>query len=228
MLNLRNSFPGQRDDESVFIFLRRHPVAYLGQVTVFGSIILVAIVLIIIIFYSEFLTGMRFNIAISCASIFLMASITFAYVALLDFYFDVHIVTDRRIVDIDQNRLFHRQIDELALEDIEDVSCTVKGFLGTFFTYGSVEIQTAGTKPNFIFDDVPNPREVSQLVLDLADQAKRGISVENRLSTSNIQGIIGTELIRDPDDMYSLGALTTEKTERIRHSSNKHRLAKNQ
>lgn len=158
------------------------------------------------------IVGELYNYAIIFANIFLLAAVSFSFVALLDFYFDVHIVTDTRIVDIDQNRLFHRQINELSLEDVEDVSVILKGFLGTIFSYGSVEIQTAGSKPNFIFDDVPNPREVSQLILDLADQAKRGVNVEERIPSSEIKGIVGSELIHDPREMSALGAVTDEKT----------------
>ena len=212
MLNLRNSFPGQRKNESVFIFLRRHYLAYLPFAAIFIFMIIIGIIMYLAVDNSTFFAGTLYNIGILVSNLFLLAAVSFSFVALLDFYFDVHIVTDTRIVDIDQNRLFHRQIDELSLEDVEDVSVILKGFLGTVFSYGSVEIQTAGSKPNFIFDDVPNPREVSQLILDLADQAKRGVSIENRISSSDVQGIIGSELITDPRDMFAMGALTDEKS----------------
>lgn len=218
MLNLRCSFPGQRKNESIFIFLRRHYLAYLPFAAIFTLMIMVGIIMYMVVYNSTFFEGTLYNIGILVANLFLLAAITFSFVALLDFYFDVHIVTDTRIVDIDQNRLFHRQIDELSLEDVEDVSVILKGFLGTIFVYGSVEIQTAGSKPNFIFDDVPNPREVSQLILDLADQAKRGVSVENRISSSDVQGIIGPELITDPRDMYAMGAITDEKSALLENS----------
>lgn len=219
MLNLRHSFPGQRNNESVFIFLRRHPLSYISLVIVFVMMIIIGIIIYCIVIYnSDLFIGALYNYGIIFANTFLLASVSFAFVALLDYYFDVHIVTDTRIVDIDQNRLFNRQINELSLEDLEDVSVIIKGFFGTLFSYGSVEIQTAGSKPNFIFNDVPNPREVSQLILDLADQAKRGVSVDRRIPSSDIQGIVGSELIRDSRDMYALGALTTEKSHLIENN----------
>ena len=141
MLNLRNSFPGQRKNESVFIFLRRHFLAYLPFAAIFIIMIVVGIIMYAVVYNSSFFVGAVYNIGVIGANTFLLAAVSFAFVALLDFYFDVHIVTDTRIVDIDQNRLFHRQIDELSLEDVEDVSVILKGFLGTVFSYGSVEIK---------------------------------------------------------------------------------------
>lgn len=219
MLNLRHSFPGQRNNESVFIFLRRHPLSYISLVIVFIIMIIIGIIIYCIVIYNpDLFIGALYNYGIIFANTFLLASVSFTFVALLDYYFDVHIVTDTRIVDIDQNRLFNRQINELSLEDLEDVSVIIKGFFGTLFSYGSVEIQTAGSKPNFTFNDVPNPREVSQLILDLADQAKRGVSADRRIPSSDIQGIVGSELIRDSRDMYALGALTNEKSQLIKNN----------
>lgn len=215
MINLRNSFPGQKRDESIFIFLRRHPVAYLPLLLIFGLMIIIGIIIFLIVLTSSFFTGSIYNIGILVANSFLLASISFMYIGILDLYFDIHIVTDHRIVDIHQNRLFSRQIDELALEDIEDVSSSVQGILSTFFNFGNIEVQTAGTKPNFLFENIPNPREVCQLILDLANQAKRGIEASERISTLDIQGIIGSELVNDPKTMVSLGAMTQDKEDFI-------------
>lgn len=207
MFNLRHSFPGQKQNEPVFIFLRRHPVSFIGYALIFAIMVALGIFLYWAVFNLNFFNDeMIFNIGVIVANSFLMASVAFFFVAVLDFYFDIHIVTNRRIVDIDQNRLFHRQIDELALEDIEDTSSIVAGILGTFFSYGNTEIQTAGSKPNFIFENIPNPREVSQLILDLSEQAKRGVLAEDRLPTIGIEGIIGSSIIRDPEKMMALGA----------------------
>jgi uncharacterized membrane protein YdbT with pleckstrin-like domain len=89
-------------------------------------------------------------------------------------------VTDRRIVDIEQDGLFHRKISELSLDEIQDVSARVNGPFATLFHYGDVLIQTAGTLPNFIFTAVPHPYRVSKEIADLHDQIERG---ENKIST---------------------------------------------
>lgn len=85
----------------------------------------------------------------------------------VDFYLDVYIITDRRIVDIAQNGLFKREIAELNLRQIQDVNATVNGFASTLLHFGDVQIQTAAEMPNFIFRSIPHPYEVSKKILDL-------------------------------------------------------------
>jgi len=49
----------------------------------------------------------------------------------------------------------------------------IKGFFATLFKYGNLEIQTAGTVPKFIMENVPHPHELRQRLLDLAAEDKR-------------------------------------------------------
>jgi uncharacterized membrane protein YdbT with pleckstrin-like domain len=89
----------------------------------------------------------------------------------IDYYLDVDIVTNRRIVDIEQNGLFKRKISELSIDQVEDVSATVYGFFPTLLHFGDVDIQTAGSRPNFLFGYAPHPYSISKKILDLHDQA---------------------------------------------------------
>jgi hypothetical protein len=88
----------------------------------------------------------------------------------LSYYLSVQIVTDRRIVDIDQVGLFSHTVSELHIENIEDVTSETNGLFGTIFNYGMVFVQTAGTIERFEFDNVPNPTAIEKLILDLYEQ----------------------------------------------------------
>ena len=79
----------------------------------------------------------------------------------------MQIITDRRIVDIDQVGLFSHTISELHIENIEDVTSQTNGVFGTLFSYGMVYVQTAGTHERFEFDNVPNPGAVERMILDI-------------------------------------------------------------
>lgn len=84
------------------------------------------------------------------------------------------IITDQRIVDVDfSNVLFHR-FSEAQLEQIEDVTHTVAGIWGSIFDYGTVYIQTAGSKPEFEFINIPRPRDVQDTLLDLLEMKQKG------------------------------------------------------
>jgi len=77
------------------------------------------------------------------------------------------VITDQHIVDIDQLGLFNRVVSTLRLEEIQDISASVKGPLQTIFQYGSIVIQTAGERENFVFSYVPNPYELEHYVLSI-------------------------------------------------------------
>jgi hypothetical protein len=77
------------------------------------------------------------------------------------------IITNRHIVDIDQIGLFNLDISTLRLEEIQDISARVNGVFQTALNYGTVIIQTAGERENFVLDYVPKPHELEDYIIDL-------------------------------------------------------------
>lgn len=211
MNEIRNSFPGQNDNEPVFIFLHRFYIAFVPFFLIILFMFLVGCAMLGYTVFNLRNSGsvdMTFyNWAVAISGAFMLFTIGFATVAWLDFYFDVHIVTDRRIVDINQNRLFSRDVSELSLEDIEDVSVNFNGVFSTFFNYGSIEIQTAGTRANFHFQDIARPREVASVITDLSDQAKKGIAEHYRFPQCEVKGVINNEVIMTREGLIKQGAL---------------------
>jgi len=211
MNEIRSAFPGQDKNEPVFIFLRRYYLAFLP----FLAIILVMLIISFSMFYLTLfslrhnpdVSSVIYNWAVTGSGFFVLFSIVFTVIAWFDFYFDIHIVTDRRVVDINQNKLFHREISELNLEDIEDVSVNYIGILKTIFNYGDIEIQTAGVRNNFHFPDIANPRDVASVISDLAEQAKRGVTEHYRFPQSSVKGVINNAVIKSREGLISEGAL---------------------
>lgn len=206
MFTLRHAFPGHNDDEPVFIFVRSHPLAFLP----FASICLIMDIVSGILVAGSLairndLGGLTFNIALAASGIFCLFAIVFSVIAFIDFYFDVQIVTDRRIIDVNQNRLFDRQLSELNLEDVEDVSIQISGALPTLFNYGDVVIQTAGERMNFHFQKVPRPREIASIISDLAEQVKRGVSAVGREPRGPVKGVISGKVVDNMTDLIRLG-----------------------
>lgn len=169
-------FPTQDATEEVRFVLRKHWFKYIPMLLL---LLFMAIPLTILSYYwySSFgtidpLYGSLMIIGGASYALFILAILLFGFV---DYYLDVDIITDRRVVDIEQDGLFHRKISELGLDEIQDVSAKVDGPFATIFHYGDVLIQTAGTLPNFIFASIPHPYRVSKEIMDLHDQIeKRG------------------------------------------------------
>lgn len=100
------------------------------------------------------------------------------FVLWIDYYFDAWIITDRRIVDIEQQGLFRRNVSELEHSKIQDVTTEIHGILPTILKYGFVYVQTAGKKGRFVFKEVPHPMFVRKLIVGLQKRISREKEVE--------------------------------------------------
>lgn len=76
------------------------------------------------------------------------------------------IITNRTVTQIIQTSLFNRNVSELSMANVEDVSADKRGILQHLFDYGTLRIQTAGELENFMFAYCPRPNYFGRLVLD--------------------------------------------------------------
>lgn len=74
------------------------------------------------------------------------------------------VITNQRLIDVDQRGFFHREVSESTFDKIQDVSFSMKGVSQTLFRYGTVLIQTAGAQSNLEIRYVQNPERVQELI----------------------------------------------------------------
>lgn len=84
----------------------------------------------------------------------------------VDYFLDVWIVTNMRIIDIEQKGLFNREVSECYLANIQDITIEIKGVMPTFLNFGDLHIQTAAEKKVFIFQQIADPNKVKNIILD--------------------------------------------------------------
>lgn len=88
-----------------------------------------------------------------------------------DQYLDIWAITDRRIIRVDQVRLFHRQTGSFRLERLQDMNVEINGIIATLLDFGTIEAQTAsGSEKEFRAPYIPKPRELKALILKEADR----------------------------------------------------------
>lgn len=167
-------FPGQGADETVLMAIGRHPMALVKKVFVFfvGAVVPVAI-FFVAEKYTTWLddkTGFLYLVVVLLASLFYLYILLFIYHVWVDYYLDIWLVTNERVISIEQKGLFHREVSELRLDKIQDVSSEVKGFLPTIFKYGSLQVQTASEADKFYYTEVPNPEILTRQILELHEQ----------------------------------------------------------
>lgn len=200
-------FPSQNLQEKVFLVLRRHWFTYVGFLVI---AFIFSIPLFVLIFYwvsnPEYFSGVFGNVAILVIFAYMLFTIGLMLYGFIDYYLDVYIITNERMVSIEQNGFFRREIAELHLHQIQDVSARVNGFLPTMFHYGDVFVQTAGERENFIFKSIPNPYRVTKLILDLHElQLEETPEEENiaQKTSSDVQDEI-TGKARDEFDLENV------------------------
>ncbi len=163
------NFENQLDGEEVILLLRKHLITQIRWIII--TLIMVLAPLVLINFpLIQFLPG-RFQFIV----ILMWYLLVFAFVleSFLSWYFNVYIVTDERIVDIDFYNLIYKEISDAEIENIEDVTVQVGGVLQTVFNYGWVNIQTAAQIPQLEFEYVPQPVKVSEVLKQLKLEEKQ-------------------------------------------------------
>lgn len=168
-------FPGQKENEEIVLFIRRHWITFVPTLLITLMIIVVPVVVMTLIirgFHVE-LSSVIYNYIILALSAFILFVLTFLIISWISYYFDVLIVTDERLVNIEQDGLFNRHISQLDLLRVQNVSTSVKGMFATFFNYGILDVQTAGDNSkkkenlsDFTMEAMPNPQKIAETILD--------------------------------------------------------------
>jgi uncharacterized membrane protein YdbT with pleckstrin-like domain len=92
-----------------------------------------------------------------------------------DFMLDTWILTDERLVDIEQISLFNRQVSTLSLDRVQDITTAEAGFLETMFGVGVVIVQTAGESQEFKIYGIKDPHHVKDLIQHAYRQGRQDI-----------------------------------------------------
>jgi hypothetical protein len=92
-----------------------------------------------------------------------------------DYALDFWIVTNKRIIDSELIKLFNRRLATLELRDIEDISIETTGFLSSYFSYGTLKVQTAGARNEFDMQQIARPELVQRIIFEakLADEKEQ-------------------------------------------------------
>lgn len=170
-------FPTQRPNERVILLLRRHWTVLAVDISqmVFMLIVppIVFSVILIMTDYSLVPGTVQFVALVLGMSLYYLFTFLGYFQNFVDYHLDIWVVTDQRILSMEQSGLFRRTTSELSILRVQDVTSTIKGKVETFLDYGDVFIQTAGQQERFIFEQVPHPAEVAKVVLQVHDREEK-------------------------------------------------------
>jgi len=162
------NFESQGEKEKIILLLRRHWITNLRWIFSAIGLILAPAVL------SVFPLLASFPVQLQAKALVLWYLLVLAFIIqqALSWFFNVGIVTNKRVVDIDFFSLIHKRISDAELDRIQDVTFSVSGAIRTLFNYGTVYIQTAAERPEISFEKVPDPALVTKVLEKLIRMKK--------------------------------------------------------
>lgn len=166
-------FETQEEEEEVILFLRQHIIVNVGWVLITLILLVAPIGLIPFALQSlPFPLANHPGYVVVGTAFWYVATFGFALASFIHWFFNIYIVTNERIVDIDFIHLLFKQFSEAEITKIQDISYSTGGVLATVFNYGNVLIETAGEFPNLEFESVPHPEKVVEVIRGLEQKIK--------------------------------------------------------
>ncbi len=167
--------PNKLPDEKIIKILRRDLFILIKKVALFVLLIILPMIFsyLMLAVYPNLLLGpISYPAIVLTASFYYLFVWLFFFFTFIDYYLDVWIITNERIIDVRQEGFFARIISEQRLYRVQDVTSEIQGFFPTIFKYGNVYIQTAGSKQRFFFSEIPHPDKVRDDIIKLAERSK--------------------------------------------------------
>lgn len=162
-------FDQQEDNETIELFLRQHPIVNVFWVTISLVFLILPPILLQLDsqFNFNFAARLPTNLLLGSLLIYYLLLIAYAFEQFLSWYFNVYIITNQHIVDVNFFSLLSKEVVEISLDDVEVVAHHITGVLGSLFNFGKVEIETAAELKQILFEKVPHPDIVADRVQDL-------------------------------------------------------------
>jgi membrane protein YdbS with pleckstrin-like domain len=163
------NFETREKEEKIVLLMRKHPITNLRW-------ILISILMVLapsLLGFFPFVESVPANFRLIGVLGWYLITTAFVLENFLTWFFNVYIVTDERIIDIDFHNLIYKEVSDAEIERIQDVTYKMGGVARTVFNYGDILVQTASEVPNFEFLAVPYPDRVVKILQDLRIEEKQ-------------------------------------------------------
>lgn len=173
-------------DEVILKTVRKH--WFVITMELLGTLFLLFIPLLLWLLLTQFpqILGIVTGTGLGYTALFTFGTLLWTlFVLLLSFsiwthyYLDLWVITDRRIILIDQVHFFNRNVSIFRLERMQDIEYKITGIIATLLNFGTLKAQTAGAhESNFTSTGLPDPRGL---------QATIQRAMDKRMATLHIQ-----------------------------------------
>ncbi|MBP6981318.1 PH domain-containing protein [Candidatus Gracilibacteria bacterium] len=103
-------------------------------------------------------------------SIYWIIFLTFILILWINDELDLFIITDTRVIGIEQISVLSRTVTEFSLDRVQEVNAHTAGIIQTLFGYGDVHIHTASDTSNIIVKYAPDPIESARKINNIIQE----------------------------------------------------------
>lgn len=166
-------------DEKIYLIKRRHWIVLKLQLLPSVLIVLLILLVILILFFKEIswpqflaekfpqLLEFRLKfVLIFFLSLLLPVLWAVIFLIITYYYLTYWAVTNQRTIYVKLAGLFNLSYASVYHDRIQDIVVSIKGILPSVFHFGNLQIQTAGEVGQFIFDQIPEPEIVKQVIFE--------------------------------------------------------------
>lgn len=153
-------FKGQQDSEEFICFFRHHWIVLLRELTYFG-LFMTGVVISLMNYQAitEILRG-NYELKLLFLTVFILSTIYVHrfFMKMLNYFLEVGIITDVRIIDHDRTLFFRDTMDSIDLSQIQNVEQIKEGIIPNIFKFGDIVVFLTASSATKTFYTVPNAK----------------------------------------------------------------------
>lgn len=154
-----------RENEKVISVVRKHWFVFLKDV--FTKKTLLFLPLLLLLIPSSWVSDHTMAYVVFFAALWMLGLLMAIITIWTNYYLDLWIVTNQRLIDIEQNALFNREVKTLRMETIQDIQVNIENVIETLLNFGTLRVQTAGTGgTDALIIGVPNPNFERDIIME--------------------------------------------------------------
>jgi hypothetical protein len=175
--NSNRHFMGQQKAEKVICYCRKHPIVLLRSFLIATSLAIVSIMGAIFIISTGQLEE---SLVLQGVFFMLMVLLTITghvfFLRVLNFYLDIMILTNYRIIALKKSLYTHDDKEIIDLHEIQDMKKIQEGIFANFINFGTVVIITPSMTSSMNLHYLPKP----EYYLNRVNEAKRLYILDRR------------------------------------------------
>lgn len=176
-------------DEKIIAIVKRHWIVVMSEALFLLALALIPVVAVPYLFSANVLAPTSANISLAVFMWVCWWYILWVmyFVFWTGHHLDAWVITNQKIIDIEQHGLFNREVSEYRLERIQDVTIRVNGLVATWLRFGDVDVQTAGeSSSHFVIRHAPSPEAVKDLIIEQQNLAVNAAASYKPIAKDNV------------------------------------------